>query len=80
MTKRLYRSRNQKLVGGVLGGLSVYFGHDPIFWRLGFIILLAITGVMPFVLVYLVAWVLIPEEPLIEPLTQTDYNVKHDEQ
>ncbi len=59
MTKRLYRSNN-KLVGGVLAGFAEHFNQDPVIWRLGFIVLLLLTGLMPLVFVYLVAWVIIP--------------------
>lgn len=73
--KRLYRSKN-KIVGGVLAGLAEYFGHDPVLWRLGFIVLLFITGLMPFALIYLVAWVIIPEAPVFEPVEKEDYTQK----
>jgi phage shock protein C len=78
MTKRLYRSKN-RIVGGVLAGFAEYFDHDPVFWRLGFIVLLFITGLMPFALVYLVAWVLIPEAPQIENLSKEDYTQEEHE-
>lgn len=76
MIKKLYRSKEDKLVGGVLGGIATYYGHDPVLFRLGFIILLALTGIMPFVLVYLIAWVLIPQEPPIAAMSKEDYVVQ----
>lgn len=69
--KRLYRSR-ESLVGGVLAGCAEYFGQDPLLWRLGFIVLLLVTGLMPFLLVYIIAWVVIPLSPVIEPVEHTD--------
>jgi phage shock protein C len=72
MHKRLYRSK-KRILGGVLGGLAEYVGHDPILWRLGFIVALLLTGFMPFALIYLIAWVMIPEAPEVEPLTKEDY-------
>ena len=76
MTKKLYRSREDKFVGGVLAGMAAYYGNDPILWRLGFIVLLALTGIMPFVLIYLIAWVLIPQEPQIAAMDKEDYTVR----
>jgi phage shock protein C len=72
MHKRLYRSK-KRILGGVLGGLAEYFGHDPLLWRLGFIVILFLTGFMPFTLIYLIAWVIIPPVPVVEPLTKEDY-------
>ena len=77
--KRLYRSRENKLIGGVLAGLAEHFNQHPTLWRLGFIIVLLITGLMPFVLVYLIAWVIIPEQPLVEPVGKESYRVSEDE-
>lgn len=59
--KRLYRSKTDRKLGGVCGGLSEYFGVDPIFFRLGFILfsLAYFTGAV----VYLLMWWLVPEKP-----------------
>jgi len=73
--KRLYRSKH-KLIGGVLAGLAEYFHQDPVFWRLGFIVLLLLTGLMPLTLVYLIAWVIIPEASLIEPAGSAERDSK----
>lgn len=62
MKKRLYRSKNDKLIAGVCAGLAEYFDQDPVMWRLGAIVLLVLTGVMPLALIYLIAWVIIPED------------------
>jgi phage shock protein PspC (stress-responsive transcriptional regulator) len=62
MTKRLYRSRSEKMVGGVCGGLAEYLGMDVTLIRVLWVLvtLLAGTGL----LIYVVLWVLIPLEPL----------------
>ena len=79
MEKKLYRSKTNKLVAGVLAGLAEHFNQDPALWRLGFIVLLFVTGLMPFLLIYLIAWVLIPESPTIEPVDKANYTVLQDE-
>lgn len=61
--KRLYRSREDIMVAGVLAGLAEHFGNDPTIWRLAFAVFLVITGVMPGVLLYLIAWLVIPKAP-----------------
>ena len=63
MTKRLYRSKGNVLVAGVLAGIAEYFEHDPTLWRLGFIVLLVLTGIFPGILIYLIAWIIVPREP-----------------
>lgn len=61
MTTRLYRSRTDRMVGGVCGGLGRYLGIDSTFVRL-FFVLLALAGSGTGVLIYLVLWILVPVE------------------
>jgi phage shock protein C len=63
--RRLYRSRQERMIGGVCGGLGKYFGIDATVLRILFIlgVLLAGHGI----LIYLVLLVLMPEEPLSPP-------------
>lgn len=61
---KLYRNTTVGLLGGVLAGLADYFGQDVVLWRVGAIVLLILTGLMPGLLVYLVAWIIIPARPL----------------
>ena len=56
---RLRRSTDDKVIAGVCGGLGTYFGVDPLFFRLAFVVL-AIGGGSG-VLLYIVAWLIIPE-------------------
>ena len=58
---RIYRNTNDKVVGGVCGGLGVAVGVDPVWFRLGFIFLTLSSGIG--LLLYLMAWILIPEPP-----------------
>jgi len=59
--KRLYRSRRDRVLLGVCGGIARYFGVDPVLVRL--IWLLVSLGPFPGILGYLVAAILMPEEP-----------------
>ena len=61
--KRLYRSRKNKFIAGVLAGISEYFKIDVIVIRLIFIVLMVITGFVPMILAYIVACIIIPEKP-----------------
>jgi phage shock protein C len=56
----LRRSRTDQVIGGVCGGLGRYLGIDPVLLRVAFVVLALAGG--GGILVYLVAWVLIPEE------------------
>ncbi len=60
--KKLYRSRVDRKIGGVCGGLGEYFGIDPTLVRLLFVLgLLFVGGAL---LAYLILLIVIPEEPL----------------
>ncbi len=61
-TKRLYRSRDNRIFGGVCGGLGEFFVIDPTLIRLIFA-LGAIFGVGSFLLIYIVMLVVVPENP-----------------
>lgn len=58
--KRLERDLSNKVLGGVCSGLSNYFGVDPIFWRILFIILCFIPAI-PGILTYIILWIVMPE-------------------
>jgi phage shock protein C len=59
-SKRIFRSRNDRMVGGVAGGLAAYFNTDPLFVRLGFALLTLINGIG--IMIYLILWLLLPNE------------------
>ncbi|AGN16763.1 MAG: PspC domain-containing protein [Methanobrevibacter boviskoreani] len=58
--KKLYRSRDDKFLAGVCGGLADYFNMDSNLIRILWIILILFKGAGVFV--YLIAWLIIPEE------------------
>jgi phage shock protein PspC (stress-responsive transcriptional regulator) len=59
---QLRRSRSDKILGGVNGGLAEYSGIDAVLWRVGAIGLTVAGGAG--VVVYLLLWVLLPSAPL----------------
>ncbi len=61
--KKLYRSRTERMIAGVCGGLANYFSIDPTIVRLIFVLLL-ITGSAGF-WIYIVLMLVVPEEPTI---------------
>ena len=62
MNKRLYKSRNDKMLGGVCGGIAEYFDIDPTLVRLGWVLFCALGG--RGILAYIVAAIVIPEQPV----------------
>lgn len=58
--KRLYRSRRDRMIGGVAGGLAEYLGTDPTVIRLAFGLSILLGGAG--ILAYLIMWIVIPEE------------------
>jgi phage shock protein PspC (stress-responsive transcriptional regulator) len=61
--KRLYRSRTNRVIAGVAGGLGEYFGIDATIIRIIWVIL-ALPGGLPGILLYLIFWLIMPLEPL----------------
>jgi phage shock protein C len=64
--RRLYRARNERMIGGVCGGLGKYLGMDPTVVRLLFVLgLFVFPGAIPgVILIYLALLLVVPEEPL----------------
>ena len=61
--KRLYRSRKDRMIAGVAGGLGEYLGIDSTIIRLLWLILTVVTGVIPGIVLYVLFWLVIPREP-----------------
>lgn len=61
MHKRLYRSRTDKKIAGVCGGIAEYFNIDPLIVRIIAVALL-LPGGAPGLVPYLILWLLVPYE------------------
>ena len=65
--RRLYRSRSDRKLGGVCAGLAEYFNADPSLMRLLIATMTIVTGGI-LALAYIVAWIIIPDEPFVARL------------
>lgn len=58
----LRRSRNDRVIAGVIGGLADYLGLDPTLSRIAYVLLSIFSAAFPGILVYILLWILIPPE------------------
>ncbi len=67
-TRRLYRSRQYRMVFGVAGGLGQYFNVDPTLLRLGFVVAALLPGIGGAVILgYIIMAIVVPTRPVGEP-------------
>lgn len=67
--KRIVRKSADRMVGGVASGLGAYFNIDPVFVRIGFVVLALFQGFGA--LLYLILWILLPSENSTAPDTRS---------
>ena len=67
--KRLLRSRANRKVAGVCAGLADYVDMDQTLMRLLWAVITVMSGIVPGIIAYLVAWIVMPEEPEALPVT-----------
>ena len=60
--QRLTRTIQDKMLGGVCGGLAKYFKLDPTLGRLGYVFLSIISAAFPGLLIYIIMWIIVPTE------------------
>ena len=77
--KRLYRSKDDRWLAGICGGIGAYFGLDPTLIRVLFVLFgLAVGGGF---LLYILLWIIIPPEPeFSEPTTDAVEKVEEVEE
>ena len=63
--RKLYRSRNQRMVAGVCGGLAEYFNVDATMIRVLFLVLTVVGG--SGLVIYLVMWIIVPDVGKVPP-------------
>lgn len=62
MERRLYRSRSDRMIAGVFGGLAHYFNIDPTIMRVIGVLILIITGFIPAIIGYIIMAIIVPNE------------------
>ena len=85
MNKKLYKSRHNKTLAGVCGGLADYFDIDVTIVRLIWAAFFFLSAGFPILLAYIIAAFIIPEEPADNydqnnPYANVNYKVEKDEQ
>jgi phage shock protein C len=78
MSKKLYRSTNQKVFGGVCGGIAEYFDIDPVIVRILFVI--AVFGWGVSFLIYILALFIVPKNHLIYQNAYNNYDQNNSSQ
>ena len=58
----LARSLDDRMIAGVMGGIARRFGWNATWVRIGYVLLSVLSAAFPGVLVYLILWLLIPNE------------------
>lgn len=61
LSRRLYRSRTNRSLAGVCGGIAEYYGADPTAVRLLAVLVALFTAIFPMLVLYLIAAIVIPE-------------------
>ncbi len=70
--KKLYKSDTNKIFAGVIGGVGEYFDLDPTILRLAYILLAVLTAIVPAVIGYLIACLVVPSKPLVHHMDHTE--------
>jgi phage shock protein PspC (stress-responsive transcriptional regulator) len=60
---RLQRSRRNKMIAGVCGGIAEWLGWDPTIVRILYVVVSAASVAFPGILAYLVLWIIMPKAP-----------------
>lgn len=61
-TRRLTRSRTNRLLGGVEEGMAEYLGIDPSLARVLYVLISICSVAFPGIVVYVICWMVVPEE------------------
>ena len=73
MNKKLYRSRSNKTLAGVCGGLADYFEIDVTIVRLIWVAFFFLSAGFPTIMAYVIAALIIPEEPIYNDGNKNNY-------
>lgn len=62
LNRPLRRSRSDRMIAGVVGGLARYFGIDSTLARVLYVVGSIVSAAFPGALVYVIMWVIVPDE------------------
>lgn len=62
----LHRSRQHRMIAGVIGGIAEYFDKDPTLLRVLYVLLSIFSAAFPGIFVYILLWIIIPERAGID--------------
>jgi phage shock protein C len=60
----LYRSRRNRMIAGVCGGLAEWLGWSPSWVRLLYILISILSVAFPGIVVYIILWIVVPKSPV----------------
>ena len=60
--KKLYRSKKNRMIAGICGGIGEYFGIDPTLVRVLWVLLTLVSMGILGILAYIIMWIIIPEK------------------
>ena len=63
--KRLYKSKDNKIIAGVMGGLGEYFDIDPVLFRVLYMAFSVFTGIIPGIIAYFLMAIVMPVRPSV---------------
>ena len=61
-SRSLRRSRSNRMIAGVMGGIAEYFGLDVTLVRVIYVVASLLSAAFPGALVYVILWLVIPEQ------------------
>ena len=61
--KKLYLAKKDKKISGVCGGIGETYDIDPTAVRIVTVFLCLATGILPLLVTYFIAWIIMPKEP-----------------
>lgn len=64
---RLYRPRTDRMIAGVCSGIAQHWNLDPTLVRIVYVIVSLFSAAFPGILLYVILWAIIPEEPTPVP-------------
>lgn len=62
MGQKLVRTRSEKIIAGVCGGIAQYLGWDPAIVRLLYVLVSIFSAAFPGIIVYIILWIVMPDE------------------